>query len=233
MTAPLTSQELLATRAGQRWRRASLGLAAAWIVVLGLMLAVGTREASWEDLQASLADGSVTSVQVVGELAPDSTGYSLAEVFWRNGVLQHRTEVMQVSADLVDSGGAPSSSVQVTGGVGDLLRGQHPGLATKKESRPNVSSELFGWQVTWPLGAVALSVALLTLMVLILGPTPWWATRWAWFWLGNNPVGVMAFLMLSGPTPGVPAPRHSARRLTGGWAFLLYLAVRGVLHLEL
>lgn len=223
----MTSHELRATRAGRRWRRVRLALAAAWIVVLGLLLAVGTHEASWGALQTSLSDGRVTSVQVVGELEPGSTGYSLAEVLWRDGVLQHRTEVMQVSADLVDSGGAPSSSVQVTGGVGDRLRTEHPGLALEQVSRPDVTSELFGWQVTWPLGAVALSVALLTLM-LILGPTPWWATRWAWFWLGTNPVGVMAFLVLSGPTPGVPAPDDPASRLTGGWALLLSLLVGGL-----
>lgn len=71
--------------------------------------------------------------------------------------------------------------------------------------------------MTWPIGAVAFLVALLTLMLLINGPPPWWA----WFWLGTNPVGAVAFLVLSGPTPGVPAPDNPARRLTGGWAFLL------------
>ena len=53
------------------------------------------------------------------------------------------------------------------------------------------------------------------------------ATRWAWFWLQWNPVGVLAFLLLSGPVPGVPAPRPGARRLTGGWAFLLSLLLGG------
>jgi hypothetical protein len=42
-------------------------------------------------------------------------------------------------------------------------------------------------------------------------------------------VGTMAMLLLSGPTPGLPAPRATARRLTGGWAFVLSAVVAGVL----
>jgi hypothetical protein len=39
------------------------------------------------------------------------------------------------------------------------------------------------------------------------------------------PVSVPLFLLLAGPTPGLPAPRDPARRLTGGWAFLICLVV--------
>lgn len=228
MTEPVAADQLLMTTSGRRWRRVSLGLLAAWAIVLGLMLAVGSREASWHDLQASLTDGDVTTVQVVGELEPGSIGYGLAEVLWREGLWRHRTEVMQVSSASVDTGGSVSSSVQVTGGVGDLLRDQHPGLRTQDMPRPSVTSTFFGWTVTPLLGAVAFATALLTLMLLVLGPSPWWATRWAWFWLGTNPVGAVAFLVLSGPTPVVPAPRVPTRRLTGGWAFLLLLLVGGL-----
>jgi len=37
-------------------------------------------------------------------------------------------------------------------------------------------------------------------------------------------------LFLSAPTPPLPAPRPGARRLTGGWAFLLALAVGSMLR---
>ncbi|CAN5622445.1 hypothetical protein BH10ACT10_BH10ACT10_07770 [soil metagenome] len=37
------------------------------------------------------------------------------------------------------------------------------------------------------------------------------------------------FLLLSGPTPGIPAPRRQARRLIGGWAFLLAIPLAEVL----
>jgi hypothetical protein len=55
------------------------------------------------------------------------------------------------------------------------------------------------------------------------GPEPWRATRWAWLWavLLAAPVGTLAFALLSGPTPLVPAPRNRARRLTGGWALVI------------
>ncbi len=35
------------------------------------------------------------------------------------------------------------------------------------------------------------------------------------------PIGGIAFLLLAGRLPGVPTPRDTTRRLTGGWAFLL------------
>ncbi len=228
MTEPLAADQLLLITSGRRWRWLRLGLLGAWVVVLGFMVAVGTREAPWHDLQSSLTDGDVTTVQVVGELEPGSTGYGLAEVRWREGLWSHRTEVMQVSSPSVDTGSAAPSSVKVIGGVGELLRVQHPGLRTQDVPRPNVTSEFFGWTVSPLVGAVAFVTALSTLMLLILGPSPWWATRWAWFWLGTNPVGVVAFLVLSGPTPGVPAPDNPARRLTGGWALLLSLLVGGL-----
>ena len=77
--------------------------------------------------------------------------------------------------------------------------------------------ELRGW-VVWSLYAVFLS----TLGLLVVGPEPWRATRWAWFWLLTSaafPLTALAFLVLGGPTPLVPAPRERSRRLTGGWAF--------------
>jgi hypothetical protein len=75
------------------------------------------------------------------------------------------------------------------------------------------------------LALAAFGLFLAWLAFLVGGPQPWRATRWAWFWLGFPPVGVLAHLLLSGPTPGLPAPRRPDRRLTGGWAFLIYLVV--------
>lgn len=88
---------------------------------------------------------------------------------------------------------------------------------------------LFGWQTPNPLALTALLLLLVGFGVLVSGPAPWRATRWAWFWLLLPPVGGIAFLLLSGPTPGVPGPRPPGRRLTGGWAFLLALPLAAVL----
>jgi hypothetical protein len=68
---------------------------------------------------------------------------------------------------------------------------------------------------------------------LINGPEPWRATRWAWFWTIANPLGVigcLAFLLLSGPIPMLPASKIDARRLHGGWAFIIVMAATGIWH---
>ena len=85
------------------------------------------------------------------------------------------------------------------------------------------------------IGASATVIA--TLFVLINGPQPRWATRWAWFWLIMNPalvVTVPLFLIGSGPlrpTDGPVAP--IGKRLTGGWAFFLAFFVLGGATLRL
>lgn len=101
---------------------------------------------------------------------------------------------------------------------------QHEGLRL-----PATEATLVGWHVpsalAWPLILLAVG----SVVVLVAGPGPWRATRWAWFWLMSLPVGSFAFLLLSGPTPGLPRPRDPRRRLIGGWAFLLALPLEAVL----
>lgn len=43
----------------------------------------------------------------------------------------------------------------------------------------------------------------------------------AWFWLFTIPGGAVAFLVLSGPSWPLPAPRAGHHGLTGGFASLL------------
>ncbi len=89
------------------------------------------------------------------------------------------------------------------------------------------------WTSEWtPPGGTTLTidwagsglVYLAILILLISGPQPRWATKWAWFWLLN--VGPMAavFLLLE-PVPVWQSEPVFARRsrLTGGWALLLAL----------
>lgn len=77
------------------------------------------------------------------------------------------------------------------------------------------------------IGTSATFVAVL--FVLINGPQPRWATRWAWFWLILNPALVITaalFLIVSGPVSPTREPvPQSGRRLTGGWAFLIAVVV--------
>jgi hypothetical protein len=98
-----------------------------------------------------------------------------------------------------------------------------------RDQRPPDGGRLFGWQVHNAVGMSSLLLFLVGFALLVAGPQPWRATRWAWFWLLFPPVGSVVFVLLSGPTPGIPGPRDPHRRLTGGWAFLLSLPLAAAL----
>jgi hypothetical protein len=67
---------------------------------------------------------------------------------------------------------------------------------------------------------------LLTLLLLVAGPDPTIATRWAWFWLGMAvPLFWAVFLLAEPWFFRDRADRAGTRRLTGGWAFLLGLVI--------
>ncbi len=71
---------------------------------------------------------------------------------------------------------------------------------------------------------------LVTLFVLIVGPQPRWATRWAWFWLFSAGPMMLVFVLLE-PIPlwrRTPVPPR-ARRLTGWWALLAVMLFGSVL----
>ena len=86
---------------------------------------------------------------------------------------------------------------------------------------PGLVSTVWGLRVPAWLGALALVSAAVSLFSLVRGPEPWRATRWAWFWLMSNPLGLSAYLLLAGPTPGIARPSPGGSRLRGGWAFLI------------
>ena len=103
-----------------------------------------------------------------------------------------------------------------------LLSRADPNLQVHRLEQAYDSSHgrLLGWP-TW-VAMTACVTLLLQLGYLISGPETWRATRWAWFWVMTVPVvGTVLMLLLSGRTPGLPAPSTARPRLTGGWAFLL------------
>ncbi|KGH45447.1 hypothetical protein IN07_17300 [Modestobacter caceresii] len=71
---------------------------------------------------------------------------------------------------------------------------------------PSSWSEVLGWRLSNWAGAMLLAHGLAVVLLLVGGPPPARASRWAWFWLSWPPIGSLAFLLLSGPFPGVPAP---------------------------
>jgi hypothetical protein len=93
-----------------------------------------------------------------------------------------------------------------------------------------LSGTVMGLHVPGWLVLTSLVAGLATFALLINGPQPWRATRWAWAWFILNPfglIGSLAFLLLSGPVPPVPAAKQGDRRLHGGWAFLIAAVAGG------
>lgn len=202
----------------QAWRWVSLALCAATLVVLGLF---GQRETDWSDFRDQLASGSVSSVVAQGaatddQLSTDASGYSTVRLVYRDGLVRRFTEVRQYyGADAAGRGGDDS----IQGSVASALAEIHLGVEVTYADFPNGTSSVGKYHLesayAWPLLALA---PLLTLFVIITGPEPRFATKWAWFWLMTGwaaPVAAIAYLLLAdGHVPG-------RRRLHGGWAFII------------
>jgi hypothetical protein len=208
-----------------------LTLLIGWLLLGASAVGVGERSSSFHELESSVASGDVREVTVVDDsLTPDSHGYATVEVHWRDGLVRHTVTVIsaqprRAAPDRPSRGG----STVVTGNVADRLRASRPGLRVETREGYQTGTSYLGLQVPWWLGGAAAGLALFTFCLLIGGPEPWRATRWAWFWLLGTgfPLGMVAFLLLSGPTP-LPPPRRPGRRLTGGWAFLLAFVLSNV-----
>ncbi|MGY1842940.1 hypothetical protein [Modestobacter sp. SYSU DS0875] len=206
------------------WTALRVVLAVGWLAVALVVVLTGQRAASLDDLHLAIADGRVDEVAVTEGLEPGTTGVAVQTAVWRAGVLRHSTEVWEVSPGQQ----APDGTRPVVpGGLADELRTQHPELRIVPAGERWSWSEVLGWRVSTWVGLVLFLGAVAVVFLLVAGPRPARATRWAWFWLSWNPVGSLAFLLLAGPFPGLPAPRPGTRRLTGGWAFLLSLLLLG------
>ncbi len=194
------------------------------VAVVGLGLLVwGRGPGKLDDLTSALAAGRLDQVTVVGTGLPaGATGCATQVVVWREHLVARQVSV------LVETSGVNDCSTQTTRrlppGVRDaatFVRQLDPDVAVHHEPERMTTFNVGPWEGPWPFALLAFLGMLVQLFVIISGPQPWRATRWAWFWLSGSLVGVLAMALLSGPFPGVPAPRRPERRLTGGWAFLL------------
>jgi hypothetical protein len=215
----------------RRWDQVRWGLLVCWLIVAGATVLTGERASSWDQVETLVAAGEVNAVRVAGELPAGATGYGEVEVHWRHGPLKYRAEVLQVrGTSALDAEPAlDDARVALVEPPSSLLAAAQPGLQVTHDQQRWNSSALVGWQVPSWLGLFAALLFVAGLFVLIAGPQPWRATRWAWFWLQLPPLGAIAFLLASGPIPGAPHPGSPHRRLTGGWAFLLSIALTGIL----
>lgn len=205
-------------------------LAVCTLLLLAVALLIGAHSSSLDRLKAALSTGSVRTVWVSGGLPTGATGYSTVEVRWREGLFNRHVRVLQVRGPRASYQGAGSDvSAVITSGVASQLVEANPDVRVIREEAPRPSASILRWEVPAWLGFAALILLLAAVGMLVSGPKPWRATRWAWFWLMVSPVGTLAYLVLSGPTPLVPAPRNLTHRLTGGWAFLLTLPLSALL----
>lgn len=81
---------------------------------------------------------------------------------------------------------------------------------------------------TWHWSGIA---ALVALFLIITGPQPRLATRWAWFWLWAvlPPTSLLFVALEPAPLWQRVASEPAHRRVTGGWALLVGLGLAGFL----
>jgi hypothetical protein len=193
------------------------------VACVGLLLTglvEGERPSTYGELRQAVAAGDVDEVVVTGGMAGGYRGRQGVTVHWREGIFRHQARVVEQHPQ---RGTATRAGVPVVYSVEDDLTG------VAVERRPHDFPHytvVYGWRLPQWTSVATFVVALTGLLLLIGGPQPRRATRWAWFWLMSlaPPVGFLAFLLLS----GVLSPRPRAglgRRLTGGWAFLLSVVV--------
>lgn len=205
------------------------------LLVLGLVVTLGERTASLADVVAAADSGFVSSFDVAGSLPSGSTGWTTQDVRWRQGSTTRHAAVLYASPgqerEATDSNPSSGASVTTTD-VATLIREHDPSARVRvsDHERPS-SATVMRLEVPAWLWWVVVGGCVVALLRIRNGPEPWRATRWAWAWATflTGPLGAVAFAVLSGPSPIIRAPRPGARRLTGGWSFLLMLVLSGSL----
>lgn len=203
-------------------------VAVGWVAVLATAFLAGSRPASYPHLLEEVGAGRVAVVTVAGTPGPGQSEV-VQQVTWREGWSDRRAEVVWSQVSRAADGGPTVLRTD----VGQVLTDVAPELVVERTDRAEaVSATFLRRYLPAPrvFTAVLLVGALLVLLLIVNSPPPWRLTRWAWFWLGLTPVGVIAFALLAGPTPGLPAPRHPHRRLGGLAAFVLSLVLAPLLH---
>ncbi len=211
-----------------------VGLALVVVVVCGTIV-FGQHRSDLAHLEGQIRSGAVTHVTVEGALPPHSTGYGQVRLTWRaHGMrrfadVEQATSYAQLRQGRTDSG--DSVSGHIIGGVDHHLRALAPGLRITHEKLHGLSGEvLLGWQVPTGLAAVVIALWILTVSMLVNGPQPRFATRWAWGWGLLSPIAplvIVAYLLVASPFRWPADAQADARRLTGGWAFLLLVLFAG------
>ena len=215
-----------------RARRSGWALLACCTVLLACAFMFGERASTLPELEAQVAAGDVRAVRLSGGMSSAGQGFSVVEVHWRHGSRAYTTKVIEArprheGREAADDG----VTALIAEDLGSRLEKMQPGIRVDRVARSTgLSADAFGWHFTGWIFWALLFEYLCTLGLVIWGPEPRRATRWAWFWLisAAAPLTAMVFLVLGGAISRLPA-HDTTRRLTGGWAFLLAGAIAAVL----
>lgn len=199
-------------------RPTHLALRMVLVVLIALGLANALRapaERPVDDLFVALGAGQVTSLtierpasEVEGRLRVQWTGDGRPGVAWYQAG----------AADVLDDGDR-------------VLRAA--AASPRDVSVARVTELPSSSTPTWLVG-LSSGTLLAALALLVAGPEPRVATRWAWFWLGVHAWPLALVYLVVEPTPlGSRRVLVAQRRLTGGWSFLLSALLLGpwVMHL--
>jgi len=224
-----------------RWvPRLRLVLGVFWaLVAAGLVVSTSLQpqQADLSTLYDDVASGRVASVSLTPGFGPGESGYQVQTATWAVDGLDRTASWPLVIDDGVDDGLYGSSfeddlGTPVSEDVAAQLERLGPGTAVVDAPRPVSGVEVLGVPLGDGLAVLVLlpfALAwLATMCLMISGPEPYRASRWAWFWLSAPPLGLLVFLVLSGPTPGLGIRRPAGGRLGGGWAFVLGLVLSAV-----
>lgn len=169
-------------------------------------------------LLADVRVGRTASVTV--ERPPEGAIASGLDVHWSTGFLQG-----WVTSDAV----RPGNGAFVPTGNDVLGELRQAAASARRPVQIRTVPQTIPHSYTDWAALFVLLTFVLTLVLLVAGPAPTIATRWAWFWLGIAvPVSWVVFLLAEPWFSRHRADRSGARRLTGGWAFLLGLVIAGI-----
>ncbi|RMB61780.1 hypothetical protein EAX62_03945 [Tessaracoccus antarcticus] len=203
-----------------------------WIFVMAVAVTIGSRTGQLSDLESDLKAGGVTSVMVTPGLPPGAEGVTTQSVFWRSGVLNHRADVLMITPGDESLASPSSGDMAVRWGydIAQHITDEDSAVLITRIPQRSSYGVVYGFEVPMWLLVFALAGAVGTFTVLVSGPQPWRATRWAWLWIIISAgIGPPLFLILAGPTPPLRSPREQHRRLTGGWAFVVALLCQSLL----
>lgn len=210
----------------RRWRLTGAVIALLCLATAALTVAMGEKRSDLGLLHGGVKRGSVSQVEIEGLPTGDAwEGEAVVTLRWSDGIDRY-AEVKVVRTSSPGQVRNADDLPVVLGDPTETLLALNPDLDISSAPRRGETRTLVGWHVPVLAGWLALTASAATLFLLIGGPQPWRATRWAWFWLSFplGPLAVLAFLLLGGPL-GLWRPRDRHRRLTGGWAFLISLVV--------